>query len=121
MRGDERALIQILNNLLSNAIKFTPHAGEIDVAVTVDEGDGIVIAVSDTGAGISQADIVRVLEPFEQAHVTSSTAHNGTGLGLYLCANLMKLFGGTMAIESELDKGTTVTIRFPPERTIQPS
>ena len=121
MRGDERALIQILNNLLSNAIKFTPHAGKIDVAVTVDEGGGIVIAVRDTGTGISKNDIARVLKPFEQAHITSTAPQNGTGLGLYLCANLMNLFGGSMAIESELDKGTTVTIRFPPERTIQPS
>ena len=114
MRSDERALIQILNNLLSNAIKFTPHAGKIDVAVTVDEGGGIVITVSDTGTGISKGDIARVLKPFEQAHITSTAPQNGTGLGLYLCANLMNLFGGSMAIESELDKGTTVTIRFPP-------
>jgi signal transduction histidine kinase len=121
LRGDERALIQILNNLLSNAIKYTLYAGKIDVTVRVDQTGRIVIAVRDTGRGISKNDISRVLQPFEQAHITSSTSQTGTGLGLYLCVKLMKLFGGAMRIESELDKGTTVTLTFPPERTIQPS
>jgi signal transduction histidine kinase len=121
MRGDERALVQILNNLLSNAIKYTPHAGNIDVTVRVDQASRIIIAVRDTGRGISKDDISRVLKPFEQAHITSSAQQNGTGLGLYLCVKLMDLFGGAMEIESELDKGTIVTLTFPPERTIQSS
>ena len=121
LRGDERALIQILNNLLSNAIKFTPNGGKIGVSAKVDNGGGIVLVVTDTGVGMSESDIVKALEPFEQAHATSSDLQKGTGLGLYLSANFMNLFDGSLGIESEPGEGTTVTIRFPPERTIQPS
>jgi len=121
LRGDERTLIQILNNLLSNATKFTPKGGKISVAATLEEGGGIVLTVSDTGVGMSENDIIKVREPFEQAHVTSSELQKGTGLGLYLSAKFMSLFGGSLGIESELGTGTTVTLRFPPERTIQPS
>ncbi len=121
LRGDERTLIQILNNLLSNATKFTPAGGKIGVAAKLDEDGGIVLAVSDTGVGMSESDIVKALEPFGQAHLTSSEQQKGTGLGLYLSAKFMNLFGGRLDIESEPGSGTTVTIRFPPERTIQPS
>ena len=121
LRGDERTLTQILNNLLSNATKFTPAGGKIGVAAKLDEDGGIVLAVSDTGVGMSESDIVKALEPFGQAHLTSSEQQKGTGLGLYLSAKFMNLFGGRLDIESEPGSGTTVTIRFPPERTIQPS
>ena len=87
----------------------------------MDNGGGIVLVVTDTGVGMSESDIVKALEPFEQAHITSSDLQKGTGLGLYLSANFMNLFDGSLGIESEPGEGTTVTIRFPPERTIQPS
>jgi len=121
LRSDERALIQILNNLISNAIKFTPNGGKIDVRAKVDGGDTIVLSVADTGIGMSENDIAKALKPFEQADGMHSRRHVGTGLGLHLCANLMKMFGGTLEIESALNKGTTVTVSFPAERTIRPS
>lgn len=62
----------------------------------------------------------KALKPFEQADGTHSRRHEGTGLGLHLCVNFMKLFGGSLEIESEVDKGTTIALIFPPERTVIP-
>ncbi|MFT7569463.1 MAG: signal transduction histidine kinase [Paracoccaceae bacterium] len=119
--ADERVMIQILNNLLSNAIKFTPAGGVINVTKKFGENNGIILSVTDTGVGMSKADMIKALKPFEQADVAHSRRHEGTGLGLHLCANFMKLFGGALSIESEVDCGTKVTLEFPPERTILPS
>ncbi|NQU59398.1 MAG: hypothetical protein HQ513_19370 [Rhodospirillales bacterium] len=116
--GDERVMTQILNNLLSNAIKFTPDGGAISVLVKVDEGNSIIIKITDTGIGMSEEGILKALRPFEQAYATHSRRHEGTGLGLHLCINFMKLFGGTLDVESEINSGTTMTVKFPPERTI---
>ncbi len=70
---------------------------------------------------MSDEGIERAIKPFEQADRTHSRRYEGTGLGLHLCVNFMKLFGGILDIESEVETGTTMTLRFPPERTIQPS
>ncbi|MGB0683342.1 MAG: PAS domain S-box protein [Magnetovibrionaceae bacterium] len=117
MIGDERALIQVLNNLISNAIKFTTSPGSVTVSASLGNLQGIVLRVSDTGIGMTEADIAKALTPFEQADGTHSRRHEGTGLGIHLCVNLMKLFGGRLEIESEKDKGTTVSLFFPPYRT----
>ena len=119
--GDERAMIQMLNNLISNAIKFTPDGGKVDFIAKVDEDNNIVLGVMDSGIGMSDEGIAKALKPFEQADGTHSRRHVGTGLGLHICVNLMKLFGGTLDIESEIEIGTTVILRFPPDRTVNPS
>lgn len=116
--GDERVMIQVLNNLLSNAIKFTPSGGNITVAAGLNDNNGIVIKVIDTGIGMSEEGIEKALQPFEQAHGTHSRRNEGTGLGLHLCVNFMKLFSGRLEIESEVAKGTTVILTFPPKRTL---
>ena len=118
---DETVLVQILNNLLSNAIKFTPEGGEICISAKIDQAGGITLSVADTGIGMSETDVAMAQKAFRQVGERRSGNHQGTGLGLYLCANFMKLFDGTLEIESEVDVGTTVTIRFPPERTVLPS
>ncbi|MEG3617669.1 ATP-binding protein [Magnetovibrio sp. PR-2] len=121
INGDERAIIQVLNNLMSNSIKFTQDGGMVVVRGYLNDQNGISISVKDTGIGMSPEGVSKALKPFEQADGTHSRRHEGTGLGLHLCANLMKLFGGTLHIESEPNTGTTVSIHFPPERTIEPS
>jgi len=108
----------MLNNLLSNAIKFTPDGGKVSVNVTTTENNAVIIRVLDTGIGMSHQDILKALEPFEQANKTLSRRYNGTGLGVHICVNFMKLFGGSLEIESKLNQGTIVTLIFPPERTI---
>lgn len=114
--GDPKRLRQILANLLSNAIKFTPEGGEVSVDV-FKRGDNIAISVSDTGIGMSQADIPAALEPFGQLAAGGPFNAKGTGLGLPLTKRLAELHGGTMEITSAPGFGTTVTVLFP-ERAV---
>ncbi len=115
---DRLKLKQILLNLVSNAIKFTHPGGKITITVTADTEVGLIIAVKDSGIGIAEADIPRVLQPFVQVDNALSRAHNGTGLGLPLVAAMTELHGGEMKITSQLGVGTTVTAIFPAERII---
>jgi signal transduction histidine kinase len=115
---DRLKLKQVLLNLLSNAVKFTPHGGHIEVSASADPATGFLIVIRDTGIGIAEDDIQRVLMPFEQVESSLSRSHNGTGLGLPLTAAMMELHGGSLALASEIGKGTTATIRFPAERLI---
>lgn len=119
--GDERSLVQIFNNLLSNAIKFTSQGGDIKVSAGVDDSKGIVVRVADSGIGMSKEGIAKALRPFEQVDISHARSHEGTGLGLHICSNFMKLFGGTLTIESEVGKGTTIVLSFPSSRTVLPT
>ncbi len=118
LRADSRQVKQILLNLLSNAIKFTPAGGGIAISAGVGDSREVVLRVSDSGIGIAAGKIPRVLEPFGQAGDILTRNHEGTGLGLSLAKSLIELHGGTLTLESELERGTTVTVRFPPERSI---
>jgi len=118
VRADSRQIRQILINLLSNAVRFTPEKGHVAVEVVRRDEDGLDLIVTDDGIGIAAEDIPKVLEPFGQARQDSLLAHEGTGLGLTLCKRLTELHGGQLSIDSTLGKGTTVTVSFPPERTL---
>jgi signal transduction histidine kinase len=120
LKADERVLFQLLNNLLSNAIKFTPNGGRIELEVRRDRKDQLIFSISDTGIGMSKIEIETALKPFEQVDGTHSRRHKGTGLGLHLCVNFMKLFDGTLEIKSAVGQGTTVSVTFPSARTIYP-
>ena len=109
--ADARAFKQILLNLLSNAIKFT-SAGHVSVTLSAD-GEAAVLVVEDTGCGISQAEIARVFNAFEQADNRYAQAQGGTGLGLTLVRALSELHGGSCAIASEEGQGTRVEVRLP--------
>lgn len=119
--GDPLRLKQIILNLLTNAIKFTPPTGEISLRAEMDLARQISIIVADNGIGISAEDIHRVTEPFYQAATPKIHLSDGTGLGLTLAAELASLHGAKLTIESDGVRGTTVTIGFPIERTIQSS
>ena len=118
--ADERRIKQIMLNLLSNAVKFTPPKGNVTVQAKLDSENRIRICVSDTGVGIPAKDLPTIAEPFTQAHNQAMTRghQQGTGLGLSLVKSLTTLHRGKVSIESAVDEGTTVTIEFPPERTI---
>ncbi len=118
MRGDGRALIQVFNNLLSNAIKFSPANSTINLEAGLNGDKEVVIKIVDQGIGMSEEGIKKALQPFEQADGLHSRRHEGTGLGLHLCANFMKLFGGTLDIESCIGEGTIIKLTFPSERTL---
>ncbi|MEQ9349487.1 MAG: ATP-binding protein, partial [Alphaproteobacteria bacterium] len=114
--ADERAIKQVLLNLLSNAVKFTPQGGRIEVAVMADPSGDLLIAVSDTGIGISRDKLTHIFEPFTQADASLSRRYDGVGLGLHLARGLMHLHGGDLSIDSEEGKGTRVTARLPAVR-----
>ncbi len=118
MRGDDLRIKQILLNVLSNATKFTEPSGQIKVSIVRELDRGIVIAVTDTGIGIPAADLVRVLEPFEQVGTHAVANTGGTGLGLPLARELSQLHGGTLVLESEPGRGTTVKVSFPEGRVL---
>ena len=111
--ADERSLRQILFNIMSNAIKFTPPGGEISIGARHCEEGWDEITVRDTGEGIPKKEIARLFRPFERIAKDYACAHGGAGLGLSIVEKLMGLHGGTVNIESEVGKGTTVILRFP--------
>ncbi|MHA1598230.1 MAG: ATP-binding protein [Alphaproteobacteria bacterium] len=117
-RGDERLFRQIVLNLLSNAKKFTKSEGSIRIEAMPDDENRLIVAVTDTGIGIAAEDLSKVLKPFGQARDSAEHAHAGAGLGLPLSKMLTELHGGTLELASEVSKGTTVTLRFPAERTL---
>ncbi|MFQ5784121.1 MAG: ATP-binding protein [Alphaproteobacteria bacterium] len=116
--GDERKLKQILLNLLSNAVKFTPEGGTVTATAGVDADGGLRITVSDTGIGIAEKDIGEVMRPFGQVDSTLARRYEGTGLGLPLTKALVELHDGTLDLNSEIDRGTTVIVRLPRERVL---
>jgi PAS domain S-box-containing protein len=121
LRGDARALRQILLNLLSNAVKFTPPDGEIRLSARLNGQRALEIEVSDTGIGMSAADASRVFEPFFQIQNELTRQYEGTGLGLSLVKGLVEMHGGGVAVRSVPQQGTTITAIFPAERVIAPA
>lgn len=119
LRGEERAFKQILVNLLTNAIKFTPENGSISINGAMHPDGTMELSVVDTGIGIAPEHIETVLAPFGQIESALSRKNQGTGLGLPLTKALVELHGGTLTILSEIGKGTTVNVTFPPARILQ--
>ena len=110
---DERHVGRVLHNLIGNAAKFTEH-GSLQVRVRR-EGHEAVIAVADTGVGISEGFRAQLFEPFQQESSGLGRAYEGNGLGLSLTRHLTELMGGQIGVESEPGVGSTFTIRFPLE------
>ena len=112
LHGDERAVHQILLNLLSNAIKFTEPNGKVDLALSADSRHA-VIEVSDSGIGMTPAEMKCALEPYGQANSAQTRRQAGTGLGLPLAKRLAELHGGTLTLTSAPGKGTSVVVTLP--------
>ena len=110
--GDERRLRQVILNLLSNALRYTKPGGKAHISARQD-GDEVVIVVTDTGVGIPAEDLERIFEPFERSTYAIQEAAEGMGLGLPLARELVTHHGGTIVLESEVGVGTTVTVRLP--------
>jgi signal transduction histidine kinase len=118
IRGDELKLRKALINLLSNAIKFTPEGGRVSIRVEPARNGGLVIAVSDTGIGMSPDEITIALEPFGQVDNGLAKLYDGTGIGLPLAKRLVELHGGKLAVESVKDAGTTIRAYLPANRVV---
>src|SRR5207244_7470819 len=110
--GDERKVKQIVLNLLSNSVTFTPAGGRIGLRATSAD-DAVEISVSDTGIGIAPDDQEAIFEEFRQVGASSSSKHEGTGLGLTLARKLVELHGGRIWLQSEVGKGSTFTFSLP--------
>ena len=104
---------QVVVNLLSNAVKYTDE-GSVRVTVRRTQEDGAELVVSDTGIGIEPEHLDRIFEPFWQAEAPNTRTAGGTGLGLSVNQRLVTLLGGSIAVESEPDVGSTFTVRLPP-------
>ena len=118
LKAETRAIKQILLNLLSNAIKFTPEGGTVAVKGRLADGT-ISLAVEDSGIGIEKHNIEKVLSPFGQTGHPMTAQDSGTGLGLPIVKSLTELHGGEFTLASMPGVVTTVTLSFPPERTVQ--
>ena len=114
--GDEDRLQQLLINLIDNALKYTPDRGEVLVQAGMEpgpNGDGerrLALTVSDTGCGIPEKDLPRLTERFYRVDKARSRELGGTGLGLAIVKHITQAHGGDLKIESQLGKGTRVSI-----------
>jgi signal transduction histidine kinase len=119
VKADERMVRQILINLVSNAVKFTQNDGSVDVTAMREDDGGYSITITDTGIGIAEEEIPRILQPFVQVDSALNRRYEGTGLGLPLSNKLMEAHGGTLSIKSVVDEGTKVTVTFPAKRVAE--
>jgi signal transduction histidine kinase len=109
---DNKKLSQILRNFISNALKFTVE-GEVRVTVGTVEHEMIEFAVSDTGIGISKEHLPALFSDFVQLDTRIQKRLRGTGLGLSLAKKFSELLGGTVAVESEVGKGSRFSVTIP--------
>lgn len=120
VHADRQRLLQVLLNLLTNAVKFNRPDGSVRVSARRD-GSGVLVAVADTGVGISSEQVGRLFAPFERLDAEQRGVE-GTGLGLAISQQLMKRMRGTIAVESEPGRGSVFTLRLdaaePPEEPV---
>lgn len=109
---DEDRMLQVMANLLSNASKFSPAGSEVRIRASAD-GDDIVIAIEDDGAGMSAEFHAHVFEPFTQSDTAGTRRKGGTGLGLSIAKGYVEAHGGSLSFESVELVGTTFFIRLP--------
>lgn len=113
---DGLRLGQIISNLVGNAVKFTERGGQITVTLELEyllQTTVLKVTVSDTGIGMSEDQLGRVFDEFNQADESMSKRYGGTGLGLSICKRLVKLMSGDISLDSELGVGTTVRLWIP--------
>ncbi len=113
--SDRGKLQQIFLNLVNNAFQAMNDGGSLDISASRGEGDSLVFSVKDDGCGIPETDKKRIFDPF----FSTKKKTGGTGLGLSITYGLVQELGGTMAVESEVGKGTEFTITMPLQATTQ--
>lgn len=120
VRGDDTKLAQVFSNLISNAVKFTPEGGTVTVEAVERTDSGIMVAVRDTGVGMTPEEVRVALEPFGQVDGARNRWREGAGLGLTIAKSLVELHGGELLITSVKGKGTDVTVFLPPAHQVSP-
>ncbi len=111
---DQHRIEQVFTNLIGNAIKYSPHGGPVEVLLRQDEQEhSVVISIRDYGIGIPVQQQARIFGRFARADNAAAHGIGGTGLGLYLCHELVERHGGQIWFESEEGKGSTFFVRLP--------
>ena len=122
MDHDPQRVLQIVSNLLSNAIKFSPEGGMVCLKCVIDSqqtgeqnnaANYLLLMVADNGMGIPPEKLPHIFDRFYQADDSSTRSGEGTGVGLALTRELVKLLGGSISVESEMGKGTTFEVMLP--------
>jgi two-component system sensor histidine kinase VicK len=114
---DRDQIDQVLDNLVSNSIKYTPEGGAIVVRARKTERDWLEISVQDNGIGIPRKDLSRIFDRFYRVDKARSRNMGGTGLGLSIAREIVKAHGGSISLDSELNKGTRVAFTLPVQQT----
>ncbi|HEX5470475.1 MAG TPA: ATP-binding protein [Lacipirellulaceae bacterium] len=109
---DKDKIATVLVNLLGNAVKYTPENGRVIFRVNMTDQQ-IEISVEDTGVGIAEDELGKVFDKFYRSNDPRVQAQTGTGLGLALSQEVVRLHGGRITVESEIDKGSTFTVTLP--------
>jgi signal transduction histidine kinase len=117
VNGDEITLAEALVNILSNAVKFSRPSSEVSIKAVEKEGQ-IVIAITDTGIGISKEDLPFIFNDFYSGKSTPVAEKSG-GIGLAITKRIIEAHDGTISVKSELGKGSTFTICLPVSTTQQ--
>lgn len=112
IKGDKVQIDQVFNNVVGNAVKYTRPGGDIHVAAKA-EGRFIIVDVTDTGIGISNEDLPKIFSTFFRTSEAKDMEKIGTGLGLSIAKRVAEEHGGSIAVKSELGKGSTFTVRLP--------
>lgn len=120
--GNATALEQIAGNILKNAINYTPKGGRVRVTVELALNNNVELVVQDSGIGIARKDLFRIFEPFYRAEPSRTRMQDpgykvgGTGLGLTIVSELIKMHEGRITMRSTVGHGTTVTVLLPAPR-----
>ncbi len=117
VKSDKNCLQQIFLNIINNAFAAMEEGGRLDIKVTIEPDQRLVISFVDTGRGISPEDLKKVFEPF----FSSKSSATGTGLGLSVTYGLVAQIGGTIRVESETDKGARFIVALPVNATVEAS
>jgi len=112
VNGDRVHLRRLFLNLITNAVKFTPRKGEIGISIRVKDSKAYV-DISDTGEGVSSADLSKIFNKFFRVRKDEQTAEPGTGLGLSIALSIAKAHKGDIKVKSRLHEGTTFTVILP--------
>jgi two-component system phosphate regulon sensor histidine kinase PhoR len=110
--GDRHRIEQVVVNLIDNAIKYSPRGGEVSVS-TAASPDGVRVEVRDNGIGIPPAEQGSIFEKFYRGSLEGEQVRAGTGLGLYICRELVQRMGGTIGVESDPGEGSTFYFELP--------
>ena len=110
--GDRDRIEQVIINITTNAVRYTAKGGSVEMSVSL-EGEEVLIAVADTGIGIPKEDIPRIFDRFYRVDKARSRALGGTGLGLSIAFEIVHRHDGHIEIQSEVGKGTTMTVHLP--------